>query len=131
MAFEHTVAHAGGISRSLCFGSPFAKNLWLIFMTLMEENILLGGRIQFFRVFSIILNIICCLQLVLAVVLPDSIPTFLKTWLISVAGGGVVGTGLALFLSKSDLTLTLFLIVLSTFLSGLVSGISALLIVKS
>lgn len=100
-------------------------------MTLMEENFLLSGRIQFFRVFSIILNIICCLQLVVAVVLPDSIPALLKTWLISVAGGGVVGTGLALFLSRNDLTLTLFLIVLSTFLSGLVSGISALLIVKS
>jgi hypothetical protein len=97
----------------------------------MEEEKFLGGRIQFFRVFSIILNIICSIQLVLAVVLPDSIPALIKTWLISVAGGGVVGTGLALFLSRGDSTLTLFLIVLSTFLSGLVSGISVLLIVKS
>lgn len=100
-------------------------------MTLMEENFLLNGRIQFFRVFSIILNIVCSIQLVVAVLLPDSIPMLLKTWLISVAGGSVVGTGFALFLSRGDPTLTLFLIVLSIFLSGLVSGISVLLIVKS
>ena len=95
-----------------------------------EEEKILTARVYSFRTLVIVFNIIGLIQLVLAVVLHDSLPALIKTWLITIAGTGFVGFCIGLFLSKRDVTVTLFLILLSVFLNGLVCGVSILLIVK-
>lgn len=97
---------------------------------MIEEEKNLFNRVLTFRIIVIIFNIIGLLQLVLVVALHDTLTSIIKTWLIVVAGSGFVGFCIALFLSKKDTTVTLFLIILSTFLNGLLCGISILLIVK-
>ena len=94
-----------------------------------EEEKNIYPRIIFFRSLVICLNVICLVQLILAVALPDILSPLVKTWLIVVVGGGFIGLGIALFLAKSDPTTTLFLILLSTFLNGLFCGISIIVIV--
>lgn len=88
-------------------------------------------KIDYFRISVIILNFICLIQLLLAVIFPDALSVVLKTWLITVAGSQFVGLSIALFLAHKDSLVALFLIVLSAFLAGLLCGISILLIVKN
>lgn len=95
-----------------------------------EEEKNLAKRVYSFRVLVIVFNIIGLIQLILAVTLHDSLPAIIKTWLITIAGTGFIGFCIGLFLSRKDPTVTLFLIILSVFLNGLVCGISILLIVK-
>jgi hypothetical protein len=78
---------------------------------------------------SIFINIASFAQLILAVILPDILTTLLKTWLIVIASGGLIGIIIGLIISKNDPKTSQFFIFLSVFLSGLITGISLLLII--
>ena len=81
-------------------------------------------NLNFFRKLAIIFSVICIVQLIVAIVLPDILSKLLKTWLLVITTCGSLGLGVALFLSRSDKTITFFLILLSFFLNGLISGVS-------
>jgi len=78
---------------------------------------------------AICLNVICFLQVILAVILPDILTSLVKTWLVIVFGGGFIALSIGLFLTRSDPNTNLFLTTLSTFLSGFFCGISTIVIV--
>lgn len=86
-------------------------------------------QIHLFRVFSIFLVFFSVVQLILAVVLPDLLPSLLKTWLVVVTGAAFIGITLGLILSRKDPQTSLFFIVLASFISGLIFGISLVAIV--
>lgn len=87
------------------------------------------SQIQLFRIFSIFLVFFSVVQLILAVVLPDLLPPLLKTWLVVVTGTAFLGITLGLFLSRKDQHTSLFFIVLASFISGLIFGISLVVII--
>jgi flagellar biosynthesis protein FliR len=79
---------------------------------------------QITRKILILCNFICLLLLFLSV---DP----LKTWLFALAAGSFVILGVGLFVTETDQTTIFVLILLSTFLSGLILGISIVYVVKN
>jgi hypothetical protein len=86
-------------------------------------------QIQLGRFVSIFINLLTIVQLLLVVILPDLLPPLLKIWLVTVSGGGIVGILIALLLSRDDIKTTNFFILISIFISGLLSGISIVAII--
>ena len=68
-------------------------------------------------------------QLIISVVLPDLLPRELKVWLVVIAGCAFAGITAGLFLARKDPSTSLFFTYLSAFISGLVSGISLVVII--
>jgi hypothetical protein len=87
------------------------------------------SRITLFRSLSVFLNLFCVVQLIISVVLPDLLPRELKVWLVVIAGSAFVGITTGLFLARKDPSTSLFFTYLSAFISGLVSGISLVVII--
>lgn len=85
--------------------------------------------ISLFRSLSVFLNLFCVIQLILSIVLPDLLPTELKVWLVVIAGSAFAGILAGLFLARRDPSTTLFFTYLSAFISGLISGISLVVII--
>jgi len=92
-----------------------------------DKNLL--NRLYFFRSLTVFISFISLLQLILAVLLPDILTLLIKTWLVVIIGGSYIGIGVALFLARSDSTITLVLIILSNFVNGLICGISIVIII--
>lgn len=96
----------------------------------MEQHLRdIYSRITLFRSLSVFLNFFCVIQLILSVALPDLLPRELKTWLIVIAGSAFIGITGGLFLARKDPSTTLFFTYLAAFISGLVSGISLVVII--
>lgn len=96
----------------------------------MEHNLRdIYSRITLFRSLSVFLNFFCVVQLILSIVLPDLLPAELKTWLIVIAGSAFLGITVGLFLARKDPSTSLFFTYLSAFISGLISGISLVVII--
>lgn len=72
------------------------------------------------RIFLIVCNFICLLLLILSVNSP---------WLIVISTGSLVILNLGLFFGQADTTTLLFLVLLSAFLSGVICGISIMVVV--
>lgn len=104
---------------------PQVKNSLRAFFTWlgMDKNLILLRNLSFF------LDLFSFIQLVLAIALPDILPVLLKTWLLTVACGALVGIVIGLFLGRKDTATTLFFTFLSAFVCGLVSGISLVVII--
>lgn len=90
----------------------------------MEANLIL------FRNLSIFLNIFSVIQLLLSVILPDILDPLIKTWALVILGVIFIGLTVSLIFAKTKDNITLiFLIILSTFISGVICGISLLVII--
>jgi hypothetical protein len=91
-----------------------------------SERILndLAENIRLLRTIGIFVNFISLVQLILAVILPDTLSTLLKTWLIVITGSALIGIIIGLYISKNDPKTSQFFIFLSVFLSGLTTGTS-------
>ncbi len=91
-----------------------------------SERILLdlSEHLSLLRIIAIFINIFSVAQLIVAIVLPDIISTLLKTWLIVIAVGALIGVTAGLIISKKDPKTSQFFIFFSVFLSGLTTGIS-------
>jgi hypothetical protein len=88
------------------------------------------NNLALFRNLSIFLNSFAIIQLLFAVVLPDILDPLIKTWILLFLGIIFLGLIFSLILIKTkDTTTLLFLIILSVFISGFVSGVSLLVIV--
>jgi len=86
-------------------------------------------RITLFRALSVFLNLFSVVQLILSVILPDLLPVELKIWLVVIAGSAFIGIIVGLILARKDPSTTLFFTYLSAFISGLISGISLVVII--
>lgn len=91
----------------------------------------LAQNILLLRNITIFINIASIAQLILAVILPDILTTLLKTWLVVIASSALIGNIIGLIISKNDPKTSQFFIFVSVFLSGLITGISLLLILAN
>jgi ABC-type multidrug transport system permease subunit len=89
----------------------------------------LAENIRLLRNICIFIGILSLSQLIFVVVIPDILTTLLKTWLIVIAAGGLIGIIIGLIISKNDPKTSQFFIFLSVFLSGLITGISIPIII--
>jgi hypothetical protein len=85
-------------------------------------------RISIVRNISLFALIVCIVQLIVVVVLPDSLDTTMKTWLMVVVIGIFVGLLIATFVSRGDATIMLFINAASQFMSGVIVGMSLLIL---
>jgi hypothetical protein len=85
-------------------------------------------RIAIVRNISLFALIVCIVQLIVVVVLPDSLDTTMKTWLMVVVVGIFVGLLIATFVSRGDATIMLFINAASQFMSGVIVGMSLLIL---
>lgn len=85
---------------------------------------------KFLKVLTIVLNIVCLIFLIVTIVLPDILTTSLKILLITTAVISSLGLLAALLLSqKKEPYYTLYFSTLSTFLNGIIIGVSTVVIV--
>lgn len=95
-----------------------------------EKNLQeLADTIRLTRNLSIFLNLLCMVQMLLAVFLPDILTPLLRIWLLVIMGGSYLGIIAGLIMARNDPKTTLFFVVISFFLSGLVFGVSLVVIV--
>ena len=85
-------------------------------------------RISIVRNISLFALIVCIVRLIVVVVLPDSLDTTMKTWLMVVVIGIFVGLLIATFVSRGDATIMLFINAASQFMSGVIVGMSLLIL---
>lgn len=86
--------------------------------------------LSFLRGLVFVINIFCIVELLVAVTFSDYLDAFLKVWLLVIVFIASIGLNIALFLAPSDRFASLFLVVLLTFLSGIVTGVGIIIIVK-
>ena len=96
-----------------------------------SERILLdlAENISLLRNIAIFVDILSLAQLIVAIVIPNIISTLLKTWLIVIGGGALIGVIAGLIISKKDPKTSQFFIFFSVFLSGLTTGISFVIVI--
>lgn len=98
-----------------------------------SERILLdlSENISLLRNIAIFVNFLSVAQLIVAIIVPDIISILLKTWLIVIAGGALIGVIVGLIISKKDPKTSQFFIFFSVFLSGLTTGISFIIVLHA
>jgi hypothetical protein len=97
-----------------------------------EKNLQeLSDTIRLIRNLSLFLNFLCIIQMLLAAFLPDMLTPLLRIWLVVIMGGSYLAIITGLFMARSDPKTTLFFVVVSFFLSGLVFGISMVVILST
>jgi hypothetical protein len=90
----------------------------------------MGANLIFFRNLSIFVNLFSVIQLLLSVILPDILDPLIKTWVLVILGVIFLGLTASLILANTKDTITLeFLVFLSAFISGVICGISLLVII--
>ena len=68
--------------------------------------------------------------MVVAVIIPDILSPLLKVWLIVITLGAFIGITIGLILARNDPKSSQLFIFLSVFITGLITGISMVVIVK-
>lgn len=100
----------------------------------IQNNKMLNNKeekfLGFLRTLTIIFNIICLIFLIVTILLPDILTTSIKLLLIITTAIPSFGLLIALILSyNKEAHYTLFFAFLSTFLNGLIIGVSIVVIV--
>lgn len=97
-----------------------------------SERILndLAQSIRLLRGISFFINTFGIAQLIVAVIVPDILSPLLKLWLVVITLGAFIGITIGLILARNDPKTSMLFIFLSVFITGLVTGISMVVIVK-
>jgi hypothetical protein len=66
----------------------------------------------------------CIVQLILVLIFPDLVPSYIKIWLIAIVGLGFVGIVVALIVSRNDPQSTVNFVLIAGIMSGIVIGIT-------
>ena len=86
-------------------------------------------KIYIVRNLSLFLLCLSIAQLIVVVVLPDILDDYTKAWLLVVIGGVFSGLIVATILARNDAITTLFINFLSPLVSGLITGITLVIII--
>lgn len=94
----------------------------------MEDSNILTSRIAIVRNISLFVLVICSIQLIILVALPDALDTTTKSWLMAVVSGILLTLIASTFISRHDPTIMLFINAVSQFFSGIIFGLSLFMI---